>query len=263
MKNKVNIWGVLSILIVIGYSFSYFYYRESEMLVFHLNDSCLSPTKQHWFGTDTMGRDLYAMVWYGGSISLWIGMIATCCSTICAILYGGISGFFPRKYDVVAMKLLDFAMSIPTILWVLFAQSMVVHKNSVTIGIVIGITSWFSMAKIIHSEVQERRSDGHILCAKQMGASLFYIVRVHIVPQILSNLWFMITMNIGKAMITEATLSFLGLGLPVEQISLGMLIGTANEAFLGREWWLIVFPAVFFIVTVMSIMKINHNKEIQ
>lgn len=263
MKNKINIWGIVFIIFLIGYSISYFYYRESEALTFHLKDSCLSPSKQHWFGTDTMGRDLYAMVWYGGSISLWIGMIATFCSTICAICYGGISGFLPRKYDTVAMKLLDVAMSIPTILWVLFVQSIVVHKNSVTIGIVIGMTSWFSMAKIIHSEVQDRRNEGYILCAKQMGAGLFYVVRVHIVPQILSNLWFMVTMNLGKAMMMEATLSFLGFGLPVEQVSLGILLGTANEAFLGREWWLIVFPAVFFIVTVMSVMKINYNKEIQ
>lgn len=262
MKNKANIWGIIFILLVIGYSFSYFYYKESKMFVFHLNDSCLSPSKQHWFGTDVMGRDLYGMVWYGGGISLWIGIMATFCSTFCAICYGGISGFLSRKYDVIAMRLLDFAMSIPTILWVLFVQAMLVHKSVITIGMVIGMTSWFAMAKMIHSEVQERRNEGYIICAKQMGARLFYVVRVHIVPQILSSLWFMMTMNITKAMMMEATLSFLGLGLPVEQISLGILLGTANEAFLGCEWWLIVFPAIFFIITVMSIMKINQGKEI-
>ena len=116
-----------------------------------------APGREFWFGTDTMGRDLFSMIWYGGRISLFIGFASTAISTVTAIVFGSISGLAPHLPDALLMRLTEILISIPNLLLVILIQAIWGEADVLNLSIVIGITGWFGTAKIIRTEVQRLR----------------------------------------------------------------------------------------------------------
>ncbi|MEF9918531.1 MAG: ABC transporter permease [Eubacterium sp.] len=216
------------------------------------------PDANFYFGTDMMGRDIFSMIWYGGRISLFIGLTATIISTFIAIVYGSISGLANEWIDDGMMRLTEIILSIPSILIIIFIQAMIGQSNPITIAFVIGITSWMNIAKIVRSEVRQIRNADYILAAKTMDGHFFYILKQHLVPNFISSIMFMVVTNIGSAIGTEATLSFLGIGLPVEIISWGSMLSNADQALLSNYWWIILTPGLFLVVTLVCITDIGN-----
>lgn len=215
-----------------------------------------SPNHQFLFGTDSMGRDVFSMIWYGGRVSLFIGLLATVCSTVIAIIYGGLSGFSNDRFDAIYMRILDMILSVPSILLLLFLQGILKNDSPSSIGISIGVTSWCSMAKVVRSEVRQLRNATYVLYANKLGAGFFYLLRVHFLPNVIPSLLYMMIMNVGSAIASEATLSFLGIGLPIEEVSWGTLLSNANQALLTNEWWLIIVPGIFLTTTILCMVSI-------
>lgn len=233
-----------------------------EPLYLNLDHIGEPPSGEFLFGTDTMGRDVFSMIWYGGRVSLLIGFLSAFLSFVIAILYGGLSGFSSKWLDRFLMKVLDLVLSIPSILLVLFLQAVMSNHSILSITITIGLTSWFPMAKMIRTEVRQLRKENYVLIAKQTGASFFYLLRVHFLPNVLPSILFMMITNIGSAIASEATLSFLGIGLPIEQVSWGTVLSRGDQALLANEWWLIVIPGFFLIVVILCITAIgNYFRE--
>lgn len=232
-----------------------------------LSNINVPPNRTFYFGTDSLGRDIYSMIWYGGRISLFIGILATAISTFIAVVYGSISGLSSELIDDMMMRFTEIALSIPSILIIIFIQAMIGQANPVSIAIVIGITSWMNISKIVRSEVRQIRNSEYILAAKCSGADFFYILRRHLLPNFISAIMFMVVMNIGSAIATESTLSFLGIGLPIEIISWGSMLSLAEKALLSNYWWIILIPGVFLVVTLVCITNIGdyvrkiNNKE--
>ncbi|MBU3144197.1 ABC transporter permease [Clostridium sp. CF012] len=222
-----------------------------------LSNINVAPSSTFYFGTDSLGRDIFSMIWYGGKISLFIGVFATIISTIIAVVYGSISGVASELIDDMMMRFTEIILSIPSILIVIFIQAMIGKANPVSIAIVIGITSWMNISKIVRSEVRKTRNSGYILAAKCAGGKFFYILKRHLLPNFISAIMFMVVTNVGSAIAIESTLSFLGIGLPLEIISWGSMLSLSEKALLSNYWWIILIPGVFLVVTLVCITNIG------
>lgn len=227
---------------------------------YYMNTEAISqaPSAAHFFGTDTLGRDIFAIIWHGGRLSLAIGLLATLLSTGIAIVYGCVSGLAGPRIDDLLMRFTEILMSIPQILLVIFLQAILGEPTVLSIGLVLGATGWMAVAKMVRSEVRQMRDAEYVLAARSMGAGFFYILWNHLMPNFMSAIMFMIVTNLGSAIATEATLSFLGLGLPTSVISWGSLMSLSQKAMLTGAWWLLLIPGIFLVITLICITEIGE-----
>jgi len=216
------------------------------------------PGGAFWFGSDAMGRDIFSMIWYGGRVSLLIGALSTAISTGIAILAGTFSGLAPRWLDGLLMRLTEIFLSIPSLLLIVFLQAVLGKPGILSLAVVTGVTGWTSMAKVVRSEVRRLRGSEYVLAARCMGGGFFHILRQHLTPNFLPSIMFMIVMNIRSAIAAESTLSFMGIGLPLEIISWGSMLSLAEKALLSGAWWMILFPGAFLVITLLCVTNIGN-----
>lgn len=219
---------------------------------------CLPPGNGHIFGTDALGRDLFSVIWHGGRISIAIGITATLISTAIAVVYGTVCGLASDRVDDVMMRFTEILMSVPQILLVIFMQAIWGEAGVLSISVVLGITGWMAVAKMVRSEVRQLRGSGFVLAARTMGGGFFYILRRHLLPNYMSAIMFMIVTNIGTAIAMESTLSFMGMGLPAEIVSWGSLMSLSQRAMLTGAWWMLIIPGAFLVVTLICITDIGE-----
>ena len=220
----------------------------------HYNEA---PGGEFLFGTDTMGRDIFSMIWYGGRISLLIGVLATLLSTVLAIVFGSVSGCAPEWVDSLLMRFTEIFLSIPNLLLVILLQAVLGKASIFSISFIIGITSWPGIAKVVRTEVKQIRNSGYVIAAKCMGGSFWHVLWKHLTPNFASSIMFMVVMNIRSAIVEESTLSFIGIGLPLEVISWGSMLSLSEKALLTGAWWIILIPGVFLVVTLLCITSIG------
>lgn len=217
-----------------------------------------APGADHWFGTDTLGRDLWSVLWYGGRRSLLIGALATLISTLIAVIYGTAAGLADRAVDTVMMRFSEILLSIPSLLLIIFLQAVIGQRNVVGIAFIIGITGWMSIARMVRTEVRRIRDSEFVLISRMMGGGFFHILRRHLAPNYLSTIMFMVVMNIRSAIVAESTLSFLGLGLPADVITWGSMLSLSEGALLTGAWWIILIPGAMLVVTLLCITSIGE-----
>ena len=216
------------------------------------------PNKEFIFGTDTLGRDIFSMIWYGGRISIYVGLFATLISTIIAMIYGTFSGLANNFVDSMMMRAVELLLSIPSILYVISIQAILGKPTPTSIAIVIGLTSWMNISKMVRGEVLRVRKSEYVISAKMMGGKFLYILRKHLFPNFLPAIMFMIVSNIGQAIATEATLSFIGIGLPPNAVSWGSLMSLSEKALLTSSWWIIIIPGLFMVTTLVCITNLGE-----
>lgn len=217
----------------------------------------IAPNSTFFFGTDSMGKDIFSQIWYGGKISLFIGAFSTIIATFIGVIYGCISGMSSKYVDYIMMRAIDIIISIPSILIVIFMQVIIGKNNAIGISIAIGMVSWMNISKVVRSEVKQIRNADYILEAKILGGGYIYILRQHLLPNFISSIMFMIVSNIGSAIAIESTLSFLGIGLPVETVSWGSMLSLSQQALLSNYWWIVIIPGVFLVVTLICLANIG------
>lgn len=223
-----------------------------------LSRCSVPPSRQFLFGTDTMGRDIFSMIWYGGRLSLFIGLAATAISTAIAILLGAASGCAPNWLDALLMRLTEILLSIPGLLLIVLLQAILGRANVLSISLVIGVTGWTSMAKIIRTEVRQIRSSEYVLASRCMGGGFFHILWRHLTPNFVSSIMFMVVMNVRTAIAAESTLSFMGIGLPLEVITWGSMLSLAENALLPGAWWIILIPGAFLAGTLLCMTELGN-----
>lgn len=225
------------------------------MDLFHASQA---PGGEFWFGTDTMGRDIFSMIWYGGRVSLLVGFLSAAISTGIAVLFGAASGLAPKWLDEAMMRLTEIFLSIPSLLLVIFLQAILGKADVLSLSLVIGVTSWTSIAKVVRAEVRRLRGSEYVLASRCMGGGFFHILRRHLAPNFLSSIMFMVVMNVRSAIAAESTLSFMGIGLPLEVISWGSMLSLSEKALLSGAWWIILIPGVFLVAALLCVTGIGN-----
>ncbi|WP_024622297.1 ABC transporter permease [Metaclostridioides mangenotii] len=223
-----------------------------------LNSVNLHPNNIFYFGTDSLGRDIFNLIWYGGRASLFIGFTSTIISTVVGVIYGSISGLASKSIDTILMRLCEITLSIPTILLVIFVQGILGNNNIFTICVAIGISSWMSIAKIVRVEINQMKNSEYVVISRIMGGSFLHVLKTHLIPNFIPSIMFIIVSNIGSAIVMESTLSFLGLGLPVEIASWGSMLSLSEGALLSNSWWVVFIPGFFIVLTLVSITNIGN-----
>ena len=218
----------------------------------------VAPNSEFLFGTDTLGRDIFSGIWYGGRISITIGFLATLISTFIAVVYGSVSGIAPVWLDTLMMRFTEIFLSVPGLLLVLFLQAILGDANVITLSIVIGVTSWASIAKIIRTEVRQIRNSEYVVASRCMGGKFFHILGKHLAPNFIASIMFMVVMNVRGAIGSESTLSFMGMGLPLEVISWGSMLSLSEKALLSGSWWIILIPGAFLVTLLMYLTNIGN-----
>lgn len=217
-----------------------------------------APNGTFFFGTDALGRDLFSGIWYGGRISLTIGVLATLLSTAVATVYGTVSGLAPQWLDTLLMRLTELFLSVPNLLLIVFLQAILGQANAVSISVTIGLTSWAGIAKIVRTEVRQLRHSEYVLAARAMGGGFFHVLVRHLFPNFFSAILFMVVMNLRGAIVAESTLSFLGLGLPLEAVSWGSMLSLSEKALLSGAWWVILLPGAFLISVLLCVTNLGN-----
>lgn len=217
-----------------------------------------APDREFLFGTDTMGRDIFSMIWYGGRISLLIGILSTAISTVIAIVIGAFSGVAPQWLDNLIMRFTEIFLSIPSLLLVILLQAIMGKANVISLSIVIGLTGWTSIAKVVRTEVRQVRNSEYVIASRCMGGKFFHILWKHLVPNFISSIMFMVIMNVRSAIISESTLSFMGIGLPLEVISWGSMLSLSEKALMTSSWWIILIPGLFLVTTLLCLTNVGN-----
>lgn len=266
-KNKFPFFSaLLLVLVVVGCLCSEIVMTKDPTYLDLANYS-KAPCSEFLFGTDTLGRDIFSMIWYGGRISLFIGVVSTVISTVIAVIIGALSGIAPKWLDTLIMRFTEIFLSIPNLLLIVLIQAILGKANVLSISIVIGITSWTSIAKVVRTEVLKLRTAEFVIASKTMGGGFFHILKNHLAPNFFSSIMFMVVMNVRSAIVAESTLSFMGIGLPIEIISWGSMLSLSENALLSGYWWIIIIPGVFLIATLLCITALgnyfrkNSNKQ--
>ena len=199
-----------------------------------------------------------SIIWYGGRASIFIGLMSAAVITLIGVFYGCLSGVASGVVDSAMMRAVELLQSVPVLLSLLLILSLMGKPNELTIALVIGVTGWFALSRIVRSEVRQIRNSEYILASRCMGARFPFIMRKHLIPNFVSAIMFVVISSISTSMAMEATLSFLGLGLPVDVLSWGSMLALADRALLLNSWWVILIPGVFLVVTLLSITSIGH-----
>jgi len=252
-QNKLAMIGLVIIIIyvimaIFGESMVSFNFRSNDY-----ENMNISPNSVHWFGTDALGRDLWARVWAGARISLMIGLVSAVMQMTLGVLVGGVAGYFGGMFDLIVMRVTEILDSIPFLVFVILIM-MVVGSGVIPIIIAFALTGWIAMARLVRGQVLQLKEQEFMLAAKSMGASSFRLIAKHLIPNMAGVLIVTLTMKIPQAIFAEAFLSYIGIGVMPPQTSWGQLANLGAQNMQVFPYQLLI-PA-FFISTMMLSLQI-------
>ena len=256
-KNKLAIIAVVWIIFVIVVALSADLWAQNWLGSPTASDSTtmaqnstLPPSAEHPFGTDSLGRDILVRVIYGSRVSLSVGVMATAISTVIGLVLGALAGFYGGIWDTIIMRLADIFLAFP---YVLFVVSLiaVLGRSLTNVFVAIGILGWPSIARVFRSAILTVKENDYVDAARAMGASDGRIILRHILPNSVASIVVYATMNIGGAILTESSLSFLGMGVVPPTPSWGSMIQD-GQAYLQSAPWMMIMPGLAILSTVLA-----------
>ena len=236
----------ISLLTLLGPEIVTFSYEDQN-----LNRTFAPPGAESLFGTDNLGRDLFARVLHGGRISLAVGFLATSVSLIIGVAYGMTSGYLGGKMDALMMRFVDILYSLPFTIFVILLM-VLFGRNFILLFVAIGAVEWLTMARITRAQTLSLKQAEFIEAARALGYSHSRVLFRHILPNLLGPVIVYATLTVPAVMLLEAVLSFLGLGVQAPMSSWGSLIKEGSEK-MDIAPWLIFFPGVFFSLTLLAL----------
>jgi peptide/nickel transport system permease protein len=210
----------------------------------------LHPSTTHIMGTDGLGRDVWSRMLFGARISLLVGIVAVGIATMIGIFLGAISGFYRGWVDTLIMRLVDVMLSIPTFFLIL-AVIAFLTPSIWNIMIVIGLTSWMGVTRLVRAEFLSLRNREFVLASQTLGAKDYRLIFKHLLPNSLTPIIVSSVLGVASAVLIESGLSFLGLGVQAPQASWGNIL-TDGKEYIEFAWWLSLFPGIAILVTVLG-----------
>lgn len=223
-----------------------------DPLAIQMNSVLQPPSRAHLLGTDELGRDVFSRLLHGGRVSVAVGSIAMLVSVAVGVIYGAVSALAGGKVDQLMMRLIDALLSIPSLLLMIGLQ-LVFPASLLAVILVISLTSWMPIARLIRTELLSMKKDIFIQASTVIGASPLQLLRRHMLPQCTPTIIVLAVSGISHAILAEATLSFLGIGIPPQEPSWGNMLMGAQSHLLSGAWWLAVFPAGCITYTILAV----------
>ncbi len=216
------------------------------------------PSMEHFFGTDALGRDLFWRTIKGLSVSMTVGIVASCISAVVAVLIGIAAATGSKKVDAVINWGIDLVMGVPhTILIILISFCFGRGLKGLLIGI--ACTHWCSFARLIRGEVMQLRSQQYIAVSRRLGKSSGWILTNHLLPHLVPQFFVGLVLMFPHAILHESAISFLGYGLPPEQPAIGIILAESMKYLSAGLWWPAVFPGLTLVLIVLLIDKLGDN----
>lgn len=247
--NKVAMVSAVILILIIGMAifqpmFSKYTYDQQDW--FAINQS---PSADHWFGTDELGRDIFVRCWEGARVSLMIAFIVAILNGTIGILYGGIAGYFGGVADNLMMRFCELIASIPQMLWVVLLI-LIMKPGVFPIILAIAVTGWIGMARLFRGQVFSLKESEFVMASRTMGAGSLHIIMKHLLPNAMSPIIISMANVIPSAIFSEAFLSYIGLGVPLPTASWGVLASDGANKLLSYPYQLL-FPSLLICITML------------
>lgn len=229
-------------------------YGPDDLDLYHV---LMPPSGAHWLGTDDLGRDVLTRIIYGARISLKVGFVAVGIAVAIGTVVGLVSGYYSGLVDNILMRAVDIMLCFPTFFLIL-AVIAFLEQSIWYIMIIIGLTGWMGVARLVRAEVLSIRERDYIMAVKALGARDTRIIFRHILPNALSPVLVSATLGVAGAILTESALSFLGIGVPPPTPSWGNIL-TSGKEYLEFAWWLTLYPGLAITVTVLAYYLVGEG----
>lgn len=210
----------------------------------------LPPSAEHYMGTDGLGRDVFSRMLFGARISLLVGIVAVGIATAIGVVLGAVAGYYRGWVDVFVMRLVDVMLSIPTFFLIL-AVIAFLTPSIWNIMIVIGLTSWMGVTRLVRAEFLSLRNREFVMASETLGARDGRLIFTHLLPNSLTPVIVSSVLGVASAVLVESGLSFLGLGVQAPQASWGNIL-TDGKEYIQFAWWLSLFPGLAILITVLG-----------
>ncbi|MEA5114569.1 MAG: oligopeptide ABC transporter permease [Geobacteraceae bacterium] len=229
-------------------------YGPDDLDLYHV---LMPPSGVHWFGTDDLGRDVLTRIIYGARISLKVGFVAVGIAVAIGTVIGLVSGYYSGRLDNILMRFVDIMLCFPTFFLIL-AVIAFLEQSIWYIMIIIGLTGWMGVARLVRAEVLSIRERDYVMAVRALGASDTRIIFRHILPNSLSPVLVSATLGVAGAILTESALSFLGIGVPPPTPSWGNIL-TAGKEYIEFAWWLTLYPGLAITITVLAYYLVGEG----
>ena len=255
-RNKLALVSLLFILLVIFAAIFAPFISPYNPDKINVNVILQPPSFTHWLGTDQLGRDVFSRLIYGSRISIEVGFIAVSISLFIGVITGAFSGYYSGLIDSLLMRFVDIMLTFPSFFLIL-AISAILKPSIINIMIIIGLTSWMGVARIVRAEFIQNRQKDYVLAAKASGASDLYIIFSEILPNCIAPILVSATLGIAGAILIQASLAFLGIGIMPPTASWGGML-SRGKTYIMIAWWLTLFPGLAILMTVLSFNLIGE-----
>lgn len=249
-KNIILFLGVFIVLFFVFLAVFAPFLTDYEPDAINMTEIFLPPSEKHLFGTDELGRDVYTRVIYGSRISLFVGLVAVGISVIIGVILGLISGYYGGKIDSIIMRFTDVMLCFPSFFLIL-AVIAFLNPSIINVMVIIGITGWMGVARLVRAETMSVKEREYIVAARLSGIRDSKMLFKHIMPNVLSPVFVTATLGMAGAILTESSLSFLGLGVQPPIPSWGNIL-TAGKDNIMFAWWLSFFPGFAILLTALG-----------
>ena len=249
-KNKLALTGCGIVVLLFAVSLLAPVIAPYDPGAIDLKNVLASPSAEHWFGTDQLGRDVLSRMIWGARISLKVGFVATGLAILIGMILGAVAGYYGGWIDAVIMRFVDIMLCFPTFFLIL-AVIAFLEPSIWNIMIVIGLTSWMGVTRLVRADFISLRERDFVRAARSIGANDARIIFVHILPNALASILVAATLGIAGAILTESALSFLGIGVQPPTPSWGNIL-TAGKDNIDIAWWISLYPGLAILITVVG-----------
>jgi peptide/nickel transport system permease protein len=220
-----------------------------------------APSAGHWFGTDDLGRDVFARVLFGGRVSLAIGVLAAALTVALGATIGTVAGWTGRWVDATLMRIADAVLAMPR-LPLLMIASVILRPGVVVLIVLVAVVSWMETARVVRAEVQSLVTRGFVEAARAVGSGALWAMWKHILPNVAPTLVVATTLAVGRSILLESALSFFGVGVQPPTASWGNMLYQA-QATMATEPWLALFPGFAIVISVLTVNALGESLNLR